>query len=175
MKFEPDQPSNCKNDQDKEEINHKYMRYFMRKGSTEEIFALGEEVERKLFNISFIDNQDKYTIEGIFPDIPTDPIVEEKLEKKWHYDVDNRNKRELVEEELKIVGKETNSIRIFLHYLRFCVIFLIVDGVENIVVYIIDWGAKLCMVTTFQESLCYATFLDLHCIDIRKKYLRIVA
>ena len=58
------------------------MRYFMRKSSTEKIFALGEEVEGKLFNISLVDNQDKDSIKGIFPDIPTDPIIEEKLEKK---------------------------------------------------------------------------------------------
>ena len=54
----------------------------MRKSSTEKIFALGEEVEGKLFNISLVDNQDKDSIKGIFPDIPTDPIIEEKLEKK---------------------------------------------------------------------------------------------
>ena len=126
------------------------MRYFMRKSSTEEIFALREEVEGKLLNISLVNNQDKDSIEGIFSDIPTDPIMEEKFEQKWHNDVDNRNKRELVEEELKIVGKETNSIRIFQHYLRCCVISLIVNGVENIMVEIIDWRAKICMITAFQ-------------------------
>ena len=54
----------------------------MRKSSTEEIFALREEVEGKLFNISLVNNQDKDSIEGIFSDIPTDPIMEEKFEQK---------------------------------------------------------------------------------------------
>ena len=53
------------------------MTHFMSKVATEEILALGKEIEGKLFNISFVDNEKKDTIKGIFSEILRNSVLEE--------------------------------------------------------------------------------------------------
>ena len=51
----------------------------MSKVKTEEILAFCKKIERKLFDISFIDYHYEYTIKRIFSQIFTDSVVEKSL------------------------------------------------------------------------------------------------
>jgi hypothetical protein len=44
---------------------------------TEEIFALREKIEGKLFDVSFIDDKEHSSVKGIFSEVFGDAIVEE--------------------------------------------------------------------------------------------------
>ena len=79
----------------------------MGKVGTEEILALREEVEGELLDISFRNDIEQNPIEGVFSDVLGDPEVEEELEGQRKQEICQEDHRELIVEELKVVGEES--------------------------------------------------------------------
>lgn len=71
-----DQPSDREYDCEEEKVNHENIGNFMRNISAEKVFALAEEEERELFDVSFIDDEHEYCIERVLSEVFRDTIIE---------------------------------------------------------------------------------------------------
>ncbi len=56
----------------------------MSKVPTVEVLALWEEIEGKLFDISFVDYEQKHQVKGVLPQILGNSVVEEQPEQDSH-------------------------------------------------------------------------------------------
>lgn len=74
---EPQKTTDRENKHQEEEVNHDNIGNFMRKVNAKQRFTLTEEVEGKLFDISFIYNEEKNPRKGILSEVLGDAVVEE--------------------------------------------------------------------------------------------------
>ena len=107
MKEEEDEPSNWENYHDKDQVYHHNIWYFVSKINTKEVLTLSEEVESEKLNVSLIDDEQKNSIEGVFPDVLWDSVVEEELKYEVKSHIDYKWHRKLKEEEVEVVGEES--------------------------------------------------------------------
>lgn len=59
----------------------------MRNISAEKVFALAEEEERELFDVSFIDDEHEYCIERVLSEVFGDTIIEESFKQKYQQEI----------------------------------------------------------------------------------------
>lgn len=114
----------------------------MGKVGAEEVLALREEVEGELLDVSFRNDVEQNPIEGIFSDVLGNPEVEEELESQRKQEVCQEDHRELVVEELEVVGEESQSLRIFIKRFNISVLFLVLNILQNPIVNPCDGSAN---------------------------------
>ena len=142
MKAKPNESTHTEYDENEEEEKHEYVGQFMTESPAEQISALWEEVEGKLFHISFVDDQEYYSWERVFSEELWDAVIEEGLEGKIHQYVDEDAAWELIKEEVEIVGEKAQPAWIFGNDICWSVIKLIVKVFKSFFVKLIVWFAN---------------------------------
>ena len=106
----------------------------MRKVSTEQIFALVEKEKGKFFNISFINEEKKYSIERIFSNKYRNSVIEEHFEEKDEEYIGQEDWGKFEEEEFEVVGEEAQSIGVSFKNEGISVVVLLVESFEQTLV-----------------------------------------
>ncbi len=90
MIFEPDESSDGEVDSEEEKKIYEDVTTFVYEISTEKDFALFEEVESEIFNVSFIDNKQQNAIQRISPEVDWHAVVEKGAKDEIEGDVDDQ-------------------------------------------------------------------------------------
>ena len=98
MKEKPEHASYREDDENKKKVHQENVGNFMSEISTEEIFALHEEIECELFNTPLKYDKEKYSRQGIFPKPFWNFVVEEQLKEHSKDNIYQNGKWQLVEE-----------------------------------------------------------------------------
>ena len=113
MKAKPNKSTHTEYYDYEEEEKHEYVGQFMVEGPAEQISALWEEIEGKLFHVSLIDDQEYDTWEWVFSEELRDAVIEEGLEGKIHEYIYEDTAWELIEKEVEVVSEETQPTWVF--------------------------------------------------------------
>ena len=172
MKSEEEKSTNWKDYEEEEEVNHEHICYFVTKVEAKESLTLPKEIEGKLLDVSFINNEKKDSRKGILSDILWNSMVEKHLEEPKKQEVSSYGHGKFVKEEFKVISKESHSIWIFTHELSVCIVSFVIQKVSQSIESLSERSAEL-WITIFNELLRKRTPLECHLVCIWEQDVRV--
>jgi hypothetical protein len=148
----------------------------MSESRTEKVLALFQEVESELFDVALINDEEYDTVERVFAEVATQPIVEKDFEHQGEEEVSDKQHWDLVVEEIKIVGKETNPVAVTTQEEISGIDLLPVQGIKQIVIAIVDVLAdRIGVVAALKKVLREVALFELESVDVGQQDVGIVA
>ena len=161
---EEGEPTDREDDQGEEEEQHEDPPQLVEWGRGVEEAALREEVEGELLYIPLEQDEDQDAVEGVLADEAGDAEVEEQPEEQREGNVEDDDPRQLEEEELQVVGEETDPVLVFLEEAGRGILLLAVQTAQHVFVGAVDSLAEA-VVAVLDEVLEEAAPLEGHCVD----------